>query len=278
MIGWWKQCLHWMALSLGGRLKQSAMLHQRMCNTLRAIQTALGLLTVLCFSWSTHPMSTPSATFRAKQITAWMAKLFVIIGAESCTIRWVLVFKNSCRKELTILLKRAGRDTGLCSWQACVFLHEYFLGPPRFLRHQRVLAWGSAYGVSFTFIVSPYRHPAALEPDNAQFNFRLSSQRIAIEHYIGIMKARFPFWGNVQYICWARTISSEFASVSGRALPYTMYALRFAVKQFDPVANQHLMMIGFVKLMIPIATFRRMIYESGFKPSLVNTSKKQTSH
>ncbi|EGZ26287.1 hypothetical protein PHYSODRAFT_422204, partial [Phytophthora sojae] len=59
-------------------------------------------------------------------------------------------------------------------------INEYLLGD-------------SAYGVSFPFVVTPYKRPAALLPDNAEFNFRLATQRIAIEHCIGIIKGRFPF-------------------------------------------------------------------------------------
>lgn len=64
--------------------------------------------------------------------------------------------------------------------------------PLSFFAPGEYLLGDSAYGVSFPFIVTPYKRPAALKPANARFNYLLSKARIGIEHCIGIMKGRFP--------------------------------------------------------------------------------------
>ncbi len=65
--------------------------------------------------------------------------------------------------------------------------------PPNFFEPGEYLLGDSAYGVCFPFIVTPYKRPAAQLPANARFNRLLSRARIAIEHCIGMVKARFPF-------------------------------------------------------------------------------------
>ncbi len=50
----------------------------------------------------------------------------------------------------------------------------------------------SAYSTCFPFVISPYKKPASDIPRNRTFNYFLASARIAIEHCIGILKARFP--------------------------------------------------------------------------------------
>lgn len=56
---------------------------------------------------------------------------------------------------------------------------EYFLG-------------GSAYGVCFPFVVSPYKRPGALKRESASLNYALAKTRIPIEHFIGMMKGQYP--------------------------------------------------------------------------------------
>ncbi|KAE9058658.1 hypothetical protein PF010_g30916 [Phytophthora fragariae] len=109
--------------------------------------------------------------------------------------------------------------------------------PRGFFGTNEYLLGDSAYGVSFPFIVSPYKRPAALEPDNAQFNFRLSSQRIAIEHCIGVMKGRFPFLSE----CAAYLLSEDdIVRICKRQRAcFTLHnvCIELREKQFDPVAE-----------------------------------------
>ncbi|KAH9080070.1 hypothetical protein Ae201684P_009016 [Aphanomyces euteiches] len=64
--------------------------------------------------------------------------------------------------------------------------------PPAFFDFGEYLLGDSEYGVSFPFIVSPYKRPASTIRENAQFNRLLSKARIIIEHCIGVVKSRFP--------------------------------------------------------------------------------------
>ncbi len=64
--------------------------------------------------------------------------------------------------------------------------------PERFFELLEYLLGDSAYSACFPFVVAPFKKPASDIPRNRAFNYALARARIAIEHCIGILKARFP--------------------------------------------------------------------------------------
>jgi len=62
--------------------------------------------------------------------------------------------------------------------------------PEDFLDDLEYVLADSAYTLSKT-VLTPFKKPASLRPDNATFNKLLSSMRVRVEHCIGILKNRF---------------------------------------------------------------------------------------
>jgi hypothetical protein len=83
-----------------------------------------------------------------------------------------------------------------CGWPASRhdnFIFEQmpvFNQPDRYFSACEYLLGDVAYSVSNNCIC-PYKLPAAAEPENAEFNLRLSRARVCVEHTLGILKNRF---------------------------------------------------------------------------------------
>jgi DDE superfamily endonuclease len=72
----------------------------------------------------------------------------------------------------------------------CIGESDFCGSPEEFFDEREYVLGDSAYTLSST-ILTPYKKPASLHPENAKFNQILSSMRVRVEHCIGILKNRF---------------------------------------------------------------------------------------
>ena len=72
----------------------------------------------------------------------------------------------------------------------CIEESEFCQHPRDFLDDLEYVLADSAYTLSNT-VLTPFKKPASLRPNNAAFNKLLSSMRVKVEHCIGIWKNRF---------------------------------------------------------------------------------------
>src|SRR5215471_15579890 len=72
----------------------------------------------------------------------------------------------------------------------CIEESDFCRRPQDFFDGPEYVLADSAYTLSNT-ILTPFKKPASLQPDNAAFNKIFSSMRVKVEHCIGILKNRF---------------------------------------------------------------------------------------
>ena len=51
--------------------------------------------------------------------------------------------------------------------------------------------WGDSAYTAQTWMVTPYKRPLSMQPDNRRFNYHLSKVRVRSEHAVGFLKGRF---------------------------------------------------------------------------------------
>ena len=51
--------------------------------------------------------------------------------------------------------------------------------------------WGDSAYTSHTWMVTPFKRPLSMQPDNRSFNYHLSKVRVRSEHAVGFLKGRF---------------------------------------------------------------------------------------
>ena len=82
---------------------------------------------------------------------------------------------------------------GLCgsAHDSTVFKDSWCVQEQQQLFTSKEWIWGDSAYTTQTWMITPYKRPLSMQPENRRFNYHLSQVRVRSEHTVGFLKGRF---------------------------------------------------------------------------------------